>query len=118
MGGVKSNDLPGIGARLRQARELAGLSQAQAAKLMGLHRPAVTEMETETRKVSAGELRDLAKLYKVSVEWLAGESSDGTQTVKIAARRLGALSKKDLKSVMRIVDSLVRQSRDAGSDPE
>lgn len=107
----KSTDLPGIGARLRQAREFAGLSQAQVGKLLKVSRPAITEMEAETRKVSAGELRALAGLYRVSVEWLAGEPSDKSQTVKIAARKLSALSSKDLESVIRIINSLSRQPR-------
>ena len=49
-----------IGARLRQARELAGLSQGQVAKLMSLHRPAVSEMEAGRRRVSAEELKQMA----------------------------------------------------------
>jgi transcriptional regulator with XRE-family HTH domain len=118
MGGAKSDDLPGIGARLREARESAGLSQAQAARLMDLHRPAITEMENETRKVTAGELRNLARFYKVSVEWLAGEPLDKAGRVKMAARKLSALSEKDLKSVIRIVDSLGRQSTPERSEPE
>jgi transcriptional regulator with XRE-family HTH domain len=111
MGGMKSKDLPGIGARLRQARDSAGLSQAQVATLMGLSRPAITEMENETRRVSAGELLALAKLYKVSVEWLAGEPLDRSSTVRIAARKMRGLNERDLKSVMRIIESLTRQSK-------
>jgi len=57
----KGSDLPGIGEKLRQARESAGLSQAQVADLMNLHRPTVTEIENESRKVSAGELKQFAR---------------------------------------------------------
>lgn len=110
MSGNKSNDLPGLGARLKHARELAGLSQAQAARLLSLHRPSITEMESETRKVSAGELKDLASLYKVSVEWLTGETLSKKPLVRLAARRLSSLDDKDLKTIIRIVESLARRS--------
>lgn len=109
MSGANSKDLPGLGERLRQAREPAGLSQAQVAKLMGLPRPAITEMEGETRKVSAGELKQLAKLYKVSLEWLTGERTEGDMKLKMAARKLAGLRDKDLELVIRILDSLRRQ---------
>ena len=115
MSGAKSKDLPGIGQRLRQARESAGLSQAQVAKLIGLSRPAVTEMENETRKVSAGELKGLARHYKVSVEWVTGEPIGRDDKVKIAARKLSSLRENDLDMVLRIVDSLPKVHRKADS---
>ena len=105
---AKSGDLPGIGERLRQARESAGLSQAQVAKLMDLHRPAITEIESERRRVSAGELTTLAKLYHVSVEYLTGDVLNKNDKVKLAARKLDALKERDLDTVMRIIDSLRR----------
>ena len=110
MVGPKTKDLPGLGTRLRQARDAAGLSQEQVARLLGLPRPAVTEMENETRKVSAGELKELAELYKVSLEWLAGDFPNQSRKVKIAARKLEALKEKDLDAVMRIIDSLQKTS--------
>lgn len=110
MVGQRTNDLPGLGSRLRQARDAAGLSQEQVARLLGLPRPAVTEMEKETRKVSAGELKELAELYKVSLEWLAGDLLNQNRKVKIAARKLAALKERDLDAVMRIIDSLQRTS--------
>lgn len=102
-------DLPGLGQRLRQAREDAGLSQAQAAKLLGLHRPAISEIESEGRKVSAGELKDFASLYHVSTSWLLGERIEVDEQLKMAARNLEALSSKDLDTVMRVIESFRRE---------
>lgn len=102
---IKGADLPGLGERLRQAREAAGLSQGQVAKMLQLHRPTITEIESENRKVSAGELAQLADLYKVSLEWLTGADTQSSR-VKMAARKLGALKDKDLDTAMRIIDSL------------
>lgn len=104
----RTGDLPGIGERLRQARDSAGLSQAQVAKLMGLHRPAVTDIESEKRRVSAGELTTFAKLYHVSVEYLTGDNLNKNEKVKLAARKMDALKEQDLDTVMRIIDSLRR----------
>src|SRR5262249_49491052 len=104
------SDLPGLGERLRQARDAAGLSQAQVARLLGLHRPAVTGMETEERRVTAGELARLAELYKVSLEWLTG-SENRSSRVRMAARKLGALKDQDLEIALRIIDSLWHESK-------
>jgi transcriptional regulator with XRE-family HTH domain len=102
---AKDKDLPGIGERLRQAREAAGVSQGQVAKLMGLHRPAITDVENEARKVSAGELARFAELYHVSPEWIMGEKPTAQEKVKLAARKLQGLKEADLETVMRIIDS-------------
>lgn len=104
-----TSDLPGLGQRLRQAREDAGLSQAQAAKLLGLHRPAISEIESESRKVSAGELRDFALLYHVSTAWLLGEPLEVNEKLKMAARNLESLKAKDFETVMRVIDSFRRE---------
>jgi transcriptional regulator with XRE-family HTH domain len=101
----KDKDLPGIGDRLRKAREAAGLSQGQVANLLGLHRPTVTEIENETRKVSAGELRQFSELYHVSLDWLADNEFRANDKVKLAARKLTGLKQADLDTVMRIIDS-------------
>lgn len=112
MAGAKSRDLPGIGARLKDSREAAGLTQEQVARLLGVPRPAISEMESELRTVSAGELRQLAACYKVSLPWLAGEPShDGAdEKIKMAARKLSDLKDEDVDTVLRIVDSFRRQA--------
>jgi len=101
----KENDLPGIGDRLRKAREAAGLSQGQVSKLLGLHRPTITGIENETRKVSAGELLQFSELYHVSLDWLAGDKFKANDKVKLAARKLTGLKEADLDTLMRIIDS-------------
>jgi hypothetical protein len=67
-------------------------------------------MENEARKVSAGELAQLAELYKVSLEWLTG-SDTTNKKVKMAARKLEALKNQDLETALRIIDSLWRGSK-------
>lgn len=95
--------------RLRQARELSGLSQGQVAKRLGIHRPSVSEIEAGRRKVSAEELTELAELYAVDLSWLAGVEAvpDEHQTrVELAARELSKLREEDLDRVLKVLAAL------------
>jgi transcriptional regulator with XRE-family HTH domain len=108
---AKTPDVPGLSTRLRQAREAAGLSQGQAARLLEIHRPTLSNIEAGERKVSAGELKQFAELYKVSTEWLLGETVKSDSRIKLAARKLSGLQDKDLETVMQIVDSFRRNRK-------
>ena len=98
-----------IASRLRTAREMAGLSQAQVAKMLGLHRPSVSEMEAGRRKVSVNELTKLAEIYSVDIKWLAGTTLDdknGDERICFAARQLAKLKSDDLDKVMNLLSAL------------
>lgn len=69
-----------IAKRIREARELAGLSQGDVAKSLGLHRPSISEAEAGHRTVTAEEIVRMSKLYKVDVRWLLGVLSEGDAT--------------------------------------
>ena len=95
-----------IGDRLRTARQLAGLSQSQVAKMLSLHRPSVSEMEAGRRKVSAEELAKLAEIYDVNLSWLAGVDPDEeveSDKVRLAARELAKLKPEDYKRMMHLL---------------
>jgi transcriptional regulator with XRE-family HTH domain len=62
-----------LGQRLRDAREYLGLSQEFVAEQLGVPRASVSAMETGKRKVSSLELKQLARLYKQTVEYFLGE---------------------------------------------
>lgn len=63
--------------RLRAARLERGLTQAEVARALGLHRPAISEVEAGRRSVTSGELHELSRLFSVPVEeLLAGEDVD------------------------------------------
>ena len=61
--------------RARLAREHAGLSLGQAAKLLGIDRLEVERIElTDDAFAAAGVIRDhMAEIYAVNPEWLAGD---------------------------------------------
>jgi transcriptional regulator with XRE-family HTH domain len=104
-----------IGGRLRAARENAGLSQAQVAKMLNLHRPAISEVEAGNRRVSADELARLAEIYDVSVDWLARGSDEGADPdrdrVELAARELLKLRREDLDRVLGLLETLRSKPR-------
>lgn len=96
-----------IAVRLRAAREQAGLSQGQVAKILGLQRPSVSEIEAGRRKVSAEELTRLADVYNVSISWLTNEEAAiEDPAVELAARELAKLNGDDLTRVLRLLRTL------------
>ena len=76
-----------LGERLREAREYLGLSQQEVADLLGVSRPAVSQMESGRRKVSTLELREFARLYRKPYEWLVGEELPNEDEVTRALYR-------------------------------
>lgn len=104
-----------IAARVREARLAAGLTQGQVAKMLGLHRPSVSEMEAGNRSVTADELTKLAELFDVSLSWLGGEGAEKVDTLdnklQLAARELQKLKPGDLDRLLKIIASL-RGGRD------
>jgi len=94
-----------IAQRIREARTLAGLSQGQVAKMMGMHRPSISEIEAGNRRVSAGELARFADLFDVSTGYLLGEAPDklalDDPKLKLAARELAKLSPEALDALLR-----------------
>jgi transcriptional regulator with XRE-family HTH domain len=99
-----------ISERMRVAREMAGLTQAQVAKILGLHRPSISEIEAGRRKISADELSKLAELYGVSVDWITS-TMDQTKEIdnirlELAARELSKLKPEDLDRVLNLLLAL------------
>ena len=103
-----------LGGRLRTARELAGLSQGQTAKLLNMHRPTISEIEAGRRNVKAEELSIFAKLYGVQIDWLTDEKYEEKNVNKeilAAARELSSMKEEDLE----ILISTIRMIKSKGS---
>jgi transcriptional regulator with XRE-family HTH domain len=104
-----SEDKNIVAVRLKTAREMAGLSQAQVANILSLHRPSISEMEAGRRKVSVEESAKLAEIYSVDIQWLAGsepETQNGEERIRFAARQLAKLKPDDLDKVMNLLNAL------------
>jgi transcriptional regulator with XRE-family HTH domain len=107
-----------VAERLKIAREHSGLSQGQVARLLGLHRPTVSEIEAGRRRVSAHEVKAFADLYHVTAAWLLGEhpeSMDPTDArIQLAARELKKLKREDLDRVLTLLAAVCRDAPDSG----
>lgn len=101
-----------IARRLALARQQAGLSQGQVAKLVDVHRPTISEMESGRRRVAADELAQLASIYGVDVSWLMNgtTSSESDDRIALAARELAKLKPDDLDRVMGLLKTLKHNS--------
>ena len=111
---------PQIAERLKEARKLAGLSQGHVARLLGLHRPSVSEMEAANRRVSADELARLAEIYDVSVAWLVGEAPETLDAqdprLELAARELSKLKSDDLERLLKLLAAMRSDPIPNGND--
>lgn len=108
-----------IAGRLRMARETAGLSQGQAAKRLGMHRPTISEIEAGRRRVRAEEVAAFAELYSVDANWITegAQGSDlGNDKIVLAARQLSKLKDKDLERLMELIRML--RGSEEGDAPE
>jgi transcriptional regulator with XRE-family HTH domain len=99
-----------IASRLVIARQQAGLSQGQVAKILKLHRPTISEIEAGRRGVSADELAEFSKVYGVTISWLIDEEGKGGDTqkdsIELAARELSKLKDEDLEKVINLLNAI------------
>lgn len=108
-----------IGKRLQEARKLAGLSQAQVAKLLGIHRPSVSEIEAGNRRVSADELKTLCDTYEISIDWVIGNKPEKVSAdddrLQLAARELAKLQPDEVDKLLRLFSALKSDPDDSSS---
>ncbi|MBY0475432.1 MAG: helix-turn-helix domain-containing protein [Nitrosomonas sp.] len=79
-----------LGKRLREAREIHGLSQSQAAKRLGYSNSsklAKIEAGSDTNSIPLWLIVRAAKLYHVSIDFLFGESSDWEMSAEAITER-------------------------------
>jgi transcriptional regulator with XRE-family HTH domain len=101
-----------LGARIRQSREYVGMSQDEVALALGLSRPAVTNIESGTRKVEALELSKLASLFGITTEaLLSGHQTIDRERVAFLARATQGLSDSDLDQLYRFTEYLRNSSK-------
>ena len=107
-----------IAKRLRSAREMAGLSQGQAAKKLGLHRPTISEIEAGRRNVKSDELSKFSDLYGVEISWIIEGKVDESkidQSILAAARELSSMKDEDIEQLINTI-KMIKSS--GGKDGE
>ncbi|MBR0986096.1 helix-turn-helix domain-containing protein [Bradyrhizobium liaoningense] len=98
--------------RLKAARALRGLNQAELAAKAGLPPASVSHFESGPRKPSFDNLKALATALDVTTDYLLGRSDTpeaSAATVGRLHRDLGKLTEQDLKLATEFVDLLVKR---------
>ncbi len=65
-----------IGLRIKELREKADMSQESLAQKMKMSRPAITQIEKGTRKVSAEELVNFSQMFHVPVDGILNQGKE------------------------------------------
>lgn len=106
-----------LGRRLRDAREYLGLSQEEVAERLKVPRASISAIETGKRKVSSLELKQFARIYKLSTSFLLGEEESDQErnakdeTSRALFRTTRALSEQDRQEVLRFAEYLREKKR-------
>lgn len=103
-----------IANRLRTAREMAGLSQGQAAKRLGMHRPTISEIEAGRRNVKFDEFSAFSKLYGVEISWITeGKVNEEKidKSILAAARELSSMKDEDIETLINTI-RMIKSSGD------
>jgi transcriptional regulator with XRE-family HTH domain len=103
-----------IGQRLREAREVLGLTQEDAAKALGLPRTSISSMEAGKRNVTGTELQKLGTLYRRSAGWILGDEPSANVAASALLRATRTLSDGDQEQVLRFAQFLAA----AGAPPK
>jgi transcriptional regulator with XRE-family HTH domain len=102
--------------RLRQARELRQLSQAELAARARLQPSAVSHFETGTRRPSFDNLRRIADALEVSTDYLIGRSDSlsGSAGADVLYRDIERLSTQDRDFAATVVAQLAARNKKGG----
>jgi len=95
-----------VGARLREAREVIGLTQGDVATALGIPRTSVNAMEAGKRNVTGLELRRLARLYRRDVAWLLGDEPEPAAADAALYSATADLTPEDREQVLRFAQFL------------
>ena len=98
--------------RLRKARDLRGLSQAELAQRSGLPASSISHFEAGSRKPSFDNLRRLASALAVSTDFLLGrvEEPEATAAADPLYRDFKNLSADDRELTKGFLDMLAKRS--------
>lgn len=99
---MKEVNYKNIGIKLRKAREYLNLTQEQVADILDLGRDAIIRIEKGTRKISADELNDFSRLYKISMDEIMNDTPY-VSNEQAYARGFEKLSLRDQKEILDLI---------------
>jgi transcriptional regulator with XRE-family HTH domain len=102
-----SDDATALAQRLRDQRGFLNLSQQFVSEQTGIPRSAISDIERGARRVDSIELKRLAELYRMPVDYFLGQPPDKDldagrdMTVQALARAASEMSKEEKEQVLR-----------------
>lgn len=92
-----------LGRRLKSLREKTRFTQEEIARMLGVRRLVITNIENGTRKITAEELYFFSKIYGLSMEELyTGE--DKEKIIAKFSRKFDELSSRSKKEVLEFIE--------------
>ncbi len=108
MSPTENTDILDLARRLREAREFLNLSQQFVAEQSGIPRSAISDIERGERKVESLELKRLAELYRMPVDYFLGNDpreylpeGEADPTVQALARAASEMGPEEKQEVLR-----------------
>ena len=98
------DDAAKLARKLREAREYVNLSQQFVAAQTGIPRSAISDIERGTRRVESLELKRLAELYRMPIDFFLGTEPD--------PEAAGAVEDKTVAALTRAAEGLEKGSKD------
>jgi transcriptional regulator with XRE-family HTH domain len=87
------DDAAHLARKLREAREYVNLSQQFVAAQTGIPRSAISDIERGTRRVESLELKRLAELYRMPIDFFLGTDPDPEAAGAVADPTVAALTR-------------------------
>jgi transcriptional regulator with XRE-family HTH domain len=98
------DDAAKLARKLREAREYVNLSQQFVAAQTGIPRSAISDIERGTRRVESLELKRLAELYRMPIDFFLGTDPD--------PEAAGAVEDPTVAALTRAAEGLEESSKD------
>lgn len=122
-GPVQPDDARQLARRLRESREFVNLSQQFVAEQTAIPRSAISDIERGTRRVESLELKRLAELYRMPVDYFLGTDppddiagDTGDPTMQALARATGEMGAEGKEQVLRFALFLQNYERRGSRD--
>jgi transcriptional regulator with XRE-family HTH domain len=116
------DDAHELARRLREARDFVNLSQQFVSDQTGIARSAISDIERGARRVESLELKRLAELYRMPVDYFLGSGPDGDLAgaaidpmVEALARTASEMGKDEKEQVLRFALFLQNYDRPKAS---
>lgn len=102
-----------IGARIRRARNIEGLTQPELAKKLDYKSgTAISLIESGERSVQIADLEKIAQVLHQNIQFLLSGSVPKHTEVKVALRADKSLDKNDVQQIEKYIEFLKNQGRE------